>query len=278
MRRRPRAVTVAIDPWFSLFPTAAAITFVGLAAGIWRKRATLGGMELDWMVAFGFCAIGFAGLLSAGVQTFSDASDVTLAFTGAGACAGLAAAFATLLQRYARGAIGTPVFRWLAFASALGIACFGGGALVASSGSFGFAKVSPAGWVLAPIAVGAAVLIPVAYLTARRTMPTAGVANTLQLFAGAVLIVAGLIGGAVGDLFVGSGLGMTGGAILYSGVSAVVGRAPSSSAPTLKARVQPVAAEGPRRGSGGTKVRVPKGAAMRVSAFRDDDLPPGETK
>ncbi len=267
---------MAFDPWFSLFPTAAAITFAGLAAGLWRKRATLGGMELDWMVAFVFCAIGFAGLLSAGVQTFSDASDVTLAFTGAGACAGLAAAFATLLQRYARGALGAPGFRWLAFATALGIACFGGGALMASAGSF--AKVSPAGWVLAPIAVGAAVLIPVAYLAARRTMPSAGVANTIQLFAGAALVVAGLIGGALGDLLVGSGLGMTGGAILYSGVSAVVGRAPSAGAPNLRPRVELAEAEAPRRVVEGRKVRVPKGAAVRVSSFRDDDLPPGETK
>jgi hypothetical protein len=260
---------VVLDPWYALFPTAAALTFAGLAGGIWRKRAALGGMTLDWMVAFIFCAIAFAGLLSAGAQTFSDASDIALAFTGAGACAGLAAAFATLLQRYARGKIGTPEFRWLAFACALGIACLGGGALMASAGSP--AKGGPAAWVAAPIAVGAAVLIPIAYLAARRTMPTAGVANTSQLFAGAVLIVAGLLGGALGDLLVGSGLGMTGGALLYSGVSAVVGRAPSPAAPALRPRVAPAGAEAPRRVVEGRKVRVPKGAAMRVTSFRDDE-------
>ncbi len=259
---------MALEPWFSIFPAAAAVTLVGLAAGVLRRRATLGGAEMDWVVAFLLCAGAFAGLLAAGSAGWTDSGDVVVASTGAGACVGLLAAFSGLHQRYSKGRLGTGPSRWIMFAAALALSSFGAGAYAAQPAAQGDDLVGS--WAVVPVVAAAAALFPVAFLVARAGLPRAGIANTVQVLAGALVLAAGLVDAALGDMFVGSALGMAGGAVLYSGVSAVAGRAPAASAPAVKPRTERPEAKSQAAGTG-RKVRVPKGAAMRMTSFRDDE-------
>ncbi len=267
---------MALDPWFAIYPAAAALTFAGLAGGVFRRRAALGGAVAEWMAAFLLCAGGFVGFLAAGASDWNSGADLAAASGGAGAALGLLGAFSGLLQRYSGGRIGTPTFRLALFVAGVAFVSLGIGAALGGAGQPG--NGAPANWTFIPVTAGAVAILPVAVLAARKGLTRTGLLNTLQLLLGGAVVAAGLIGSALGDIFVGPFLGMAGGAFLYSGVSAVVGKAPAARAPAVKPKVE-AAEAGDRpapRGAPGRKVRVPKGAAMRVSSFRDDEQ--GELK
>jgi hypothetical protein len=267
---------VALDPWFAMYPAAAALTYFGLAGGVYRRRAALGGAVGEWMAAFLLCGGGFVGFLAAGAASWNSGSDIAAAAGGAGAALGLLGAYSGLLQRYSGGRIGSPTFRLTMFGAGLALVSLGIGAALGAAGQRGDGE--PAGWVLIPVTAAAVAILPIAVLASRKGLARAGPVNTLQLLAGGAVVAAGLIASALGDIFVGPFLGMAGGAFLYSGVSAVVGKAPAARAPAVTPKVvsEEAAERPPPRGAPGRKVRVPKGAAMRVSAFRDDE--PGDLK
>jgi hypothetical protein len=261
---------VALDPWFAIYPAAAALTFLGLAGGVYRRRAALGGAVGDWMAAFLLCGGGFLGFLAAGASDWNAGSDLAAAAGGAGASLGLLAAFSGLLQRYSGGRLGEPSFRLALFAAALALVSLGIGAALGAAGDAGDGE--PGRWAFIPVTAGAVCILPVAVLSARKGLAKAGLLNTVQLLLGGAVLAAGLIASALGNIFVGPFLGMAGGAFLYSGVSAVVPQAPAARAPAVKPKVEATSSdERPApRGPTGRKVRVPKGAAMRVTSFRDD--------
>lgn len=262
-----------MEPWYAIYPAVTAVTFAGLAVGVYRKRAALGDSYLEWMAAMLLCAAGFVGPLVAAGLFFNDGGDLAVAAMGAGALLGLIAAFSGLLQRYTRGRWGTPPVRLALFGAGLALSSLGFGA--ALGGASGVGDGIPGSWVFIPVTAAVAALFPVVLLCAQRGAARAGTASILQLCLGGGLIAAGLATTALGDLLIGPGMGMAGGGVMYSGVSVTVSKAPAARTPIVAPKVE---SEEPARptATAGRKVRVPKGAAMRVTSFRDDG--PGNTK
>jgi hypothetical protein len=262
---------VAAEPWFNIFPVFAALTCTALALGLLRKSSTLGGLVWDWVVAFAFASFAFMAALVASLLLWNPAGEAVVAAGGASVAIAFIGAFSGVVHRYAGGRIGNTTFRWAAFSAALGIAMFGWGTLAGGAAIPGDSVADP--WAVVPVAAGLALLVPIAYLAARRSLRHGKQSDTLQFFSGALLIGAGFFALALGEMLVGSGLGVMGAAFMYSGASAVVGLAPAGADRKVAARI-----ERPRRlrPEAGRKVRVPKGKAMEVSAFRDDGLPPNQ--
>ena len=260
---------MAAEPWFAIYPAAGALVFAALARGLYKKRASLGGAENDWIWAFLLCAGGWLGVLGAHLSGWDRSSDIAAAAAGTGATMGLIAAFAGLLQRYTRGRFGAAPVRRALQVAGLALVSLSFGAAMAASGTGGDGFAAP--WSFIPVTAAAAGLVFVAVQAARKGMERAGAASTVQLQLGGVLVAGGFVMAALADVFVGSFIGITGGAILYSGVLAAASRAPAARTPIVTPKVE---AEEPRRSpnaSSGRKVRVPKGEAMKVSSFRDDE-------
>jgi hypothetical protein len=240
------------------------------------RREALGGAQLEWTFAFLLCAGGFAGLFAAGVSGWNPAADVAAAGAGSGAMLGLVAAFSGLLHRYTRGPLGAPRVRTALFAAGLALVSLGVGAAVGAAGTPGDGE--PAAWAIVPVAAGTAGLVPVVALACLRSRERATMAGLAQLAAGAGAVAFGLLAAALGDIFVGPFVGAAGAGVLYSGVLSVVGRAPAQRSPVVTPMVEPKAAPRAVSSARGRKVRVPKGAAVRVSSFRDDAPEAGEVK
>jgi hypothetical protein len=267
----PRPHLVVTEPWFNIFPVFAALTCAALAVGLLRKASTLGGLVWDWVVAFALASCAFVGALAASLVSWNLAGETVVAAGGASVAVAFIGAFSGVVHRHSGGRIGTATFRWVTFAAALGLATFGWGARAGGAAVPGDSVADP--WATVPIAAGLALLVPVAYLAARRSLKHGKQSDTIQFFSGALLIGAGFFGLALGDMLVGSGLGVMGAAFMYSGASAVVGLAPAGAERKVAARID----RPPRfKPEAGRKVRVPKGKAMEVSAFRDDGLPPNQ--
>jgi hypothetical protein len=262
---------VAAEPWLNVFPLFAALTYLALVGGLLRRAASLGGLVLDWVAAFGFGASAFAAALAANLLAWNTAGEVAAAAASTAAGVAFLGAFTGMVNRYAGGWLGSPRFRLVTFAVALAMGAFGWGALAGGGAAPGDGATAP--WVVVPVALGFVGMVPFAFLAARRGLSRGGQSNTLQLFLGVLLLGAGLVTLAVGDMTTGSALGVIGGAFMYSGASALSGLAPEPGpqpVPAATVRVQR------GRTEPGRKVRVPKGKAVEVSAFRDDGLPPNQ--
>jgi hypothetical protein len=257
------------DPTDVLFPLVTSLVFVGLAGGALRRAKDLSGMALDWAVAFVFAAVAFAGITAGALSEWSEGGEAVLA-GGAAACSlALLAVFSRMLQRFARGWIGSQTFRWLTLCAAVGAAAFGWGAYDGWRTALGDGHIDA--WVLAPVAAPLMVMLAFALLVTRHLLGRGQGAGPFLLFIGVLLMAAGMLTLALGQILIGCAMAMTGGGLLYAAASSAAPLAPGEAPPLLRPRVEVPERS---RATKGVKVRIPKGDAVRVSAYGNGEKPP----